>query len=203
MIYYLAMLGVAAFAVTGVIAGGRKDMDILSVVLLGVVTAVGGGTLRDIILDTNPIFWVGDMSYLWVAVAAAVISFFTNRHIVSLYTLFLYFDAFGLALFSVLATETTLKLGFDSVTAVLMGVTTGVTGGMIRDVLSARVPVILGKEFYATPAMFGAVVFILLIKYFPDHEYNRIYGMGIIFILRILAIRCGLYYPHWLTYKGS
>lgn len=203
MIYYLGLVGIAAFSITGVIAAGKKDMDIFSIVLLGTVTALGGGTVRDIILDSNPVFWIADHAYLWVSIIAAVATFFGVRLLSRLFTLFLYLDALGLALFTVLATENTIKLGFGSTVAVLMGLITGVTGGMIRDILTARMPLLLGKEFYATPALLGAVSFIVFSQYIPAHDYNRLYAIGIILLLRILAIHGGLYYPKWLTYNGE
>ena len=102
-----------------------------------------------------------------------------------------------------LATENTINLGFGNTVAVLMGLITGITGGMIRDILTARMPLLLGKEFYATPALLGAVFFIVFCQYLPTHEYNRLYAIGIILLLRILAIHRGLYYPKWLTYNGE
>lgn len=203
MIYYLGLIGIAAFSITGVIAAGKKDMDIFSIVLLGVVTALGGGTLRDIILDSNPVFWIADLTYLWVSLIAAVATFFGIRLISRLFKLFLYIDAFGLAPFTVLATENTINLGFGSTIAVLMGLITGITGGMVRDILTGRMPLLLGKEFYATPALLGAVSFIVFGQYLPEHEYNRLYAISIIFLIRLLAIQWGLYYPKWLTYNGE
>lgn len=201
MIYYLGMIGIAAFAVTGVIAAGRKGMDIFSITLLGVVTALGGGTIRDLILDSSPVFWVGDLLYLWVSLAASILTFFLVRYANHVLRLLLFIDAFGLSLFTVLATEKTIILGFSIPVAVLMGVITGVAGGMLRDILTGRMPLLLGKEFYATPALLGAVLFSLLTYSFPNHDFNRLYAIAIIFILRAAAIQWDLYYPTWLTYK--
>ncbi len=120
MIYNLGLLGIAAFSMTGVIAAGRKGMDIFSIVLLGVVTALGGGTLRDIILDTD-IFWLNDLYYLWVSIAASALTFFLVRYVKHVLRLLLFVDAFGLSLFTVLAMEKTLSLGFSTPVAVLMG----------------------------------------------------------------------------------
>jgi len=201
MIYYLGLIGIAAFSITGVIAAGRKGMDIFSIVLLGVVTALGGGTLRDIIIDVNPTFWIADLYYLWVAVVASVMTFFLVRHINNVYRLLLFVDAFGLSLFTILATEKTLLLGFSRPVAMLMGIITGAAGGMLRDILTGRMPLILGKEFYATPALLGALLFIFLDSFFPLHDYNRVYAITTIFLLRSAAIQWGLYYPQWLTYR--
>jgi uncharacterized membrane protein YeiH len=201
MIYYMGLIGIAAFSITGVIAAGKKGMDIFSVVLLGVVTALGGGTLRDVIIDIGPPFWANDLLYLWVSVSASVITFFLIQYVRHALKLLLFFDAFGLSLFTILATEKTLILGFSEPVSVLMGVITGIAGGMIRDMLTGRMPLLLGREFYATPALLGAVVFCLLRHYFPLNDFNIIYAVGIIFILRSSAIQCGLYYPKWLIYK--
>ena len=201
MIYSLGLIGIAAFAITGVMAAGKKGMDIFSITLLGVVTALGGGTLRDIILDTNPIFWVEDLFYLWVSVSASILTFFLVRFVSHVFHLLLFIDAFGLSLFTILATEKTLTLGFSNPVAVLMGVITGIAGGMIRDILTGRMPLLLGKEFYATPALLGAIVFAILYYYFPTHELNRLYAIAVVFILRSSAIQWNLYYPKWLMYR--
>jgi len=201
MIYYLELIGIAAFSISGVIAAGKKDMDIFSIVVLGVVTAIGGGTLRDVIVDTSPVFWIADLSYLWVAIFSSVMAFFLIRFIDHLLKLLLFLDAFGLSLFTVLAAEKTLFLGFTSPVAVLMGLSTGIAGGMIRDMLTGRMPLILGREFYATPALIGAAVFCLMEAYLPIHDFNRLLAIGIIFVLRASAIQWGLYYPRWLTYR--
>ncbi len=197
----MGMIGIAAFAVTGVMAAGKKDMDIFSVVLLGIITALGGGTIRDMVIDVNPVFWIADLTYLWVALAASAIAFFLIRLITPLFKLLLYVDAFGLALFTVLATEKTIAMGFSRPVAVLMGLATGIAGGMIRDVLTQRQTLLLAKEFYATPALLGAILFSGFDFLFPDHMYSQIYAAALIFALRAAAIQWGLYYPKWLMLK--
>jgi len=203
MTYYLGLIGIAAFSITGVIAAGKKDMDIFSIVLLGVVTALGGGTLRDIILNTNPVFWIADLFYLWVAVFASALTFFLIQYVTHALRLLLFIDAFGLSLFTVLATEKTIGLGFSNPVAILMGVITGIAGGMIRDILTGRMPLLLGKEFYATPALLGAILFTILDYYTPMHGFNSLCAIGLVFALRGSAIQWGLYYPRWLTYDDK
>ncbi len=203
LIYWSGMLGIAAFSITGVIAAGKRGMDIFSIVLLGVVTALGGGTLRDNILDANPIFWIADPVYLWVSILAAIISFFCIKYLTRIVTALLYVDALGLALFTIFAAEKSLSLGFSSPIAVLMGLVTGISGGIFRDILTGRMPLLLGREFYATPALIGAICFVLLVRYYPSLELGWLYSAVIILILRILAIRLGLYYPERLIFKGT
>ena len=99
--------------------------------------------------------------------------------------------------------EKTSSLGYGDTIAVIMGLVTGVTGGMVRDVLTGRMPLLLGKDFYATPALLGAIMLLVLNHYFPTHEYNKLYAISVIISLRVFAIQWGLYYPKWLTYGGE
>jgi uncharacterized membrane protein YeiH len=201
MIYLLSLLGVAVFAVTGVLAAGKRDMDIFSIVLIGVVTALGGGTLRDLVLDTNPIFWIGDFSYLWAAVAASLATFVAVRFVRLPAKLLLFADACGLSLFTVLATESTLALGFPAPVAVIMGVVTGIVGGMIRDIITGKMPLVMGREFYATPSLLGAVLFVILARYSPWHQADTLLACGFCLAFRSAAIHWGLYYPKLLTFQ--
>lgn len=201
LLYFLGMFGIAAFAVTGVISSGKKDMDLFSVVFLGMVTSLGGGTIRDTVLSVEAVYWVEDTSYLWVAFLSSALAFFTVRFIEDRQTVFHYADSFGLALFTVVATEKVLNLGFPPTIAITMGIITGVAGGIIRDILSHRPPLVLGREFYATPAFLGALLLVLLEKNVPTHDFNSIYAVVLVFILRVFAIHKGLYYPSWLLYK--
>ncbi|WP_067096846.1 trimeric intracellular cation channel family protein [Marinomonas atlantica] len=201
LLYVLGMFGIAAFAITGVISAGRRNMDIFSIVLLGMVASLGGGTIRDVVLRMDAVYWVEDTSYLWIAIVSSMFAFFAVRVIEHRQQVFHYADSFGLALFTILATERVLTLGFSPIIAIIMGVITGVAGGIIRDLLSDRAPLILGKEFYATPAFLGAILMVLLEQNLRWHEYNSIYAAFLIFILRILAIHKGLYYPSWLLFK--
>ncbi|MDB4837983.1 trimeric intracellular cation channel family protein [Marinomonas sp.] len=201
LLYLLGMFGIAAFAITGVISSGKKDMDLFSVVFLGMVTSLGGGTIRDTVLSVETVYWVEDTSYLWVAFASSTFAFFTIRYIDNRQKLFHYADSFGLALFTVVATEKVLHLGFSPSIAITMGVITGIAGGIIRDVLSHKPPLVLGREFYATPAFLGALLMVLLQNNVPSHEFNSIYAVALIFILRVFAIHKDLYFPSWLLYK--
>ncbi len=202
-IYLIGMVGIAAFSITGVVAAGKKDMDLFSIILLGVVTALGGGTIRDILMDANPIFWIGDETYLWVSVVAAIMAFFFIRFVKNTYTLLIYADSFGMCLFTITAAEKALSMGFSYPVAVLMGLTTGIAGGMIRDILTGKMPLLLGREFYATPALLGATLFCALLHVAPDHPFNRYYGLTLAFGLRCASIHWGLYYPRFLLYKGN
>ncbi|ACS79428.1 trimeric intracellular cation channel family protein [Maridesulfovibrio salexigens] len=201
MVYYLGMLGIVAFSVTGVIAAGKRNMDIFSIVLLGVVTALGGGTIRDMILDSRPVFWIADLTYLWVAIIAAIATFFCVRSVSRILKLFIYIDTFGMALFTITAMQKALSLGNNYTVSVLMGLITGISGGMLRDVLTGRMPLLLGREFYATPALLGAILYALLDQFTPGFNSAWLCGVATIISFRLLAIHYNLYYPRWLTYN--
>jgi uncharacterized membrane protein YeiH len=162
VIYILDLFGVAVFAVSGALAAGRKRMDIFGVVVLGLVTALGGGTLRDTLLDTGPVFWIRDPVYLVVAAGFALLTFFAARFFASHRMGLLLSDAFGLAIFTAVGTSVALKTTDAKSVAVVMGVMTGTAGGMMRDILSAEVPLILRREIYATAALCGGFAFIVM-----------------------------------------
>ena len=162
MIYGLDLIGTAIFAITGALAAGRKRMDVFGVVVLGCVTALGGGTLRDVILGNYPVFWVSDTTYLKVAVIVAISTFVLVQRW-RLPTIFLiYADAVGLAVFTVIGFQKGFIATHVYSISIVMGVTTGVVGGIIRDVLSAEIPLILRREIYASASLGGGALLALL-----------------------------------------
>ncbi|MFC2992365.1 trimeric intracellular cation channel family protein [Halomonas tibetensis] len=163
LIYWLDMAGVIVFALSGVILACRSRMDPFGMLVLAAVTGIGGGTLRDLVLGVRPVFWVTDPTYLWVILATVGLSIISFHYIHRLNRGFLpVADAFGLALFTVIGTHKALLLDAPGVVAVLMGVLTGVAGGMIRDLLAHRVPMVLRQEIYATAAIAGGITYVVL-----------------------------------------
>jgi uncharacterized membrane protein YeiH len=158
----LDLAGTAVFAVTGALAAGRKRLDIFGVVVLGCVTALGGGTLRDVVLGSQPVFWIANTHYLAVAAIAALATFLLAQHFKIPENILMYADAVGLAVFTVVG----FRRGFQETQvysiAIVMGVTTGVVGGIIRDLLSGEIPMILRREIYASASLCGAVLLALL-----------------------------------------
>ena len=160
-IYTLEMLGTAAFAVSGALAASRKRMDIFGFCVLALMPAVGGGTIRDIIIDRVPVFWVSDNRYIAVAIIAALVVFFApHRRPGIRREILVWADALGLALFAALGTEICLQFDTGPLVAVMLGVTTAVTGGMIRDVICNEIPLILSREIYATAAFAASLAFV-------------------------------------------
>ena len=161
-VYSLEMLGTAAFAVSGALAASRKRMDIFGFCVLALMPAVGGGTIRDIIIDRVPVFWVSDNRYVAVAlIAALVVFFFPHRRPGSRRQVLIWADALGLALFAALGTEICLQHDTGPLVAVMLGVTTAVTGGMIRDIICNEIPLILSREIYATAAFVSSLAYVV------------------------------------------
>lgn len=160
LLYYLDIFGIIVFALSGALMAGRYKLDPFGVVVLACVTALGGGTIRDTILQT-PVFWVVKPYYLYVILATALLTIIFIRQPKRVPKRFLLIaDALGLALFAVLGTQKSIALGAPFPVAIVMGTITGVAGGMIRDVLCNVIPMILSKEIYALAAMLGGCLFV-------------------------------------------
>jgi uncharacterized membrane protein YeiH len=198
LLYDLQMLGTAVFAATGVLAVNRRGLDVFGGVVLGTVTALGGGTVRDLIIRA-PVFWLVDTNYLLVAIVAAIVAFFASRWIRSTYTLLLYLDALGAALFGIQATEKVLGLQHGPMIAVSMGVLTSIGGGLVRDVLAGRPTLLMSREIYATPILLGCVLYIALRTTALDRNAILVVAVAVIFCIRAAAIRWHVEMPPWLT----
>ena len=155
LLYWLDLFGVAVFAVSGALEAARKQLDIVGFLFVAAVTGIGGGTLRDILLD-RPVFWLHEPVYLWVTSGAALVTFLVAPHIQRRATPLLWADAVGLAVFSVLGAQHALDAGVGPAVAVLLGSMTATFGGLIRDVVCTETPLILKREVYATAAAAGA-----------------------------------------------
>jgi uncharacterized membrane protein YeiH len=200
MEYLLAQVGVAVFAISGVLSATQQRLDIFSIVVVGLLTAIGGGTLRDVILDV-PVFWLQDLTAFWVALGASFATFLGIRFILQLpRRLLSYLDAMGVALFAVQAIDKTLAFGYPAAVAVVMGLVTSIAGGILRDVVTHRPTLLLSRELYATPIVLGGMVYILLIPLLPL-PLGRGIALGVIFGLRAIAIRWQLFLPLRLTLK--
>ncbi|KAB7740168.1 trimeric intracellular cation channel family protein [Parvibaculum sedimenti] len=162
LLAFLQFIGVAAFAVSGALVAGEREMDWFGVVVLGVIVAVGGGTLRDMMLGATPVFWIVSPWYVAVASGFALATIPLVMWGIDVRRPMLIADAIGLAVFAVLGTRKALDMGISGSVAVIMGVVTGVFGGLIRDVLANRTPIILKREVYAIAALIGAALFVLL-----------------------------------------
>lgn len=191
----LELVGVAVFAASGALAAGRKSLDLLGVVVIAAVTAVGGGTLRDLLLDRHPVFWIAEPLFLYVIVATALLTVAYARRYQPPERLLLIADALGLALFTLSGAQIAEREGLAGVVVVIMGTLTGVAGGVLRDVLSAEIPLVLRRgRIYATAAITGVVVYLLL-QDIAGRTIAALSGMSCIALLRFAAILWNLSLP--------
>jgi uncharacterized membrane protein YeiH len=182
------MIGTAAFAISGAVAASRKNMDIFGFCVLALMPAVGGGTLRDLLLDRHPVFWVADTSYVIVALLTAIAVFFGVYRPGTRVRLLLWTDALGMALFAAMGTDISLAFGTDPVVAVMLGVATAVTGGIIRDIMCGEIPLVLTKEIYATAAFAAGVVFVAVLYVSGSRNLALVLATAVGFAIRGLAI---------------
>ena len=185
----LDTLGLIAFAVTGALVASRKQMDVTGFALLAIVTGVGGGTLRDLLLGNAPVGWIVEPRPVVICAAVAVATFFLAHIPRSRLTLVLRLDAVGLAVFAAGGARTALEVGAPAFAAVVMGVVTATFGGIIRDVLGGESPVILQREIYVTAALAGALVLVGLDAAGVARDSADVAGFAVALVLRGLALR--------------
>ncbi|MBO6555372.1 MAG: trimeric intracellular cation channel family protein [Pseudomonadales bacterium] len=191
LIELLDHAGVFVFAITGALVAVRKEMDFFGFVVLALMPAVGGGTLRDIMLD-EPVFWITDTTYLFVTLAAALITFVAHHLIQRLSEVLLWLDALGLSVFCAIGCAKALELGQGPVVAVVMGVITAVAGGIVRDVIANESPLVLHKEVYATAAFMGSLTYVVVPLSDP---LCLVLAVAVAFVVRALGITLGLSLP--------
>lgn len=188
--------GIAVGALTGVLAARGRRMDLFGVLVLALVAALGGGSLRDVIAGDTPVNWLRSPPYLYTAFITGIAAFFVCRTWEPPANLLQIADAFALAFFTIAGTQKGLALGFAMAPAITLGVITGVAGGIIRDVLSGRVPMVFQPEIYlyATAAFVGALSYCLLLPLMGNPVVMWL-GVGITLVLRLSAIRYRLALP--------
>jgi uncharacterized membrane protein YeiH len=193
-LYLMDLVGVFAFAVSGALTAGRKGMDLFGVPVVAAVTAIGGGTVRDVLLD-RPVYWLSDVTYLYVIAAAAVCTLVYVRFRRPPRGALLVADAFGLAVFAVLGVRAGLGAGVSPLIAVIMGAITGVVGGAVRDVLCGETPLILRREIYATAAVAGAATYVVLNAWVGQGAITATASIAVTLLLRLAAVRLDLNLP--------
>lgn len=195
ILHVLDLVGVAVFAVSGVLAARNRGLDLLGVIVIAAITAVGGGTLRDLLLNRHPIFWITDAQYLTVIIASALLTVAYVRVRPPPGNTLLVADAAGLALFALSGAQVAEAAQCPPLIVVLMGTMTGVAGGVLRDVITAQVPLILRRDMYATAAIVGVSIYLLLQASGLQRSWAFGAGMMVVVVLRLLAIRWDVQLP--------
>jgi len=190
-LHALDLVGIFVFGITGALVGVRKKLDVFGILVLALVTGLGGGFIRDVLIGATPPAALEDWRYLVVPVAAGLLTFFLHPGIGRVERLVNIFDAAGLALFCVTGALKAIEYGLSPLSAALLGTISGIGGGVIRDILSGRVPVVLRSEIYATPAFLGAGIVVVAAALEYDALWVPIVGAVTCFTIRLLAIRRG------------
>jgi uncharacterized membrane protein YeiH len=185
---YLFIMGICVEAITGALAAGRKRMDFFGVMLIATITALGGGTVRDVLFNTYPLTWVAHPEYLLYTSLLAFLTIFIAHSLVRIMKVFLILDALGLSTFVIIGTQKVLEHGMSPGVAIISGMLTGICGGMLRDILCNDIPLVLRKELYAVIALAGALLFIALAHFHVPHNLNILIVLLAIFTARLLAI---------------
>ena len=197
MLYPLELLGTFFFAVSGALAIQHHHDDLFGAGFLGFVTAIGGGTLRDIMLGSYPLVWIGDIYFLYAIFAGVIIAYVFYQSLMRLKRTFLFFDTLGISFFTILGVEKALSLGVRPEIAAIMGMFTAIMGGVIRDVLTNETPVLFRKEIYATACLAGAILYLILFKVGLDRNVDLVVSILLIFTIRLLAVKYKLALPNF------
>lgn len=195
MFYTIDILGTIAFTISGVLMAMNKKMDLFGILIIGFVTAVGGGTLRDMLIGNTPVGWMQDITYTYVIIASAVFAIVLRKQINYLRTSLFLFDTIGIGLYTVVGIEKGLNAELHPIICIALGTMTASFGGVIRDILCNEIPVIFRKEIYATPCILGGVIYFLLIQ-FPIQENLVFVIAGVtVIITRLLAVKFKIALP--------
>ncbi|MBR8535461.1 trimeric intracellular cation channel family protein [Carboxylicivirga sediminis] len=189
-------IGTMVFAISGTLTAAQKRLDIFGAIFIGFVTAIGGGTVRDIMLGNLPVSWIQSNNYFFVILAGILITILFKKHVIRLRNTLFLFDTIGIGVFTVLGLEKAMAFGISAPIAVIMGLSSAVVGGIIRDTLTNEVPLIFHKEIYATACITGAIIFLILhYLHVPEVICESVTVLSIIGI-RLWAVKYNITMPH-------
>jgi len=193
--YAFELVGTFFFAISGALAIREKEHDLFGAGFTGFITAIGGGTLRDILLDSYPLVWIGNVQVLYAILAGVFAAFIFPRFLSQLRKTFFLFDTLGIGFFTVLGVEKALSLGFRPEIAAIMGMFSAVMGGVIRDTLTNEIPILFRKEIYASACLAGAVFYLLMDYFGLERNYNLFISMALVVGIRLIAMKYKLSLP--------
>lgn len=188
-IYFVDLFGTGIFTISGVLTAIQKKFDLVGSLVIGFVTALGGGTIRDLLIGRFPVGWLNDRNYLFVILIGFVVAYVFKDRIIKLKKSMFLFDTIGIGLFTILGIETALEFGLNVEYCLILGVISACFGGIIRDVLTNEIPLIFRKEIYATACFAGGFVYVVLKKYSALVDLNILISILIVILIKYFAIK--------------
>jgi len=195
MLTSIYMIAITAEAMSGALAAGRRNMDLFGVAVIAFFTALGGGTVRDILLGNFPVTWTQHPRYIYMTIAGGLVTVVLARFMRHLNQLFLILDAVGLVAFTVIGCNVALRLGYDTVVVVMAGITTGIFGGIIRDIMCNRTPQVLRHELYASVSLIVALLYLFLVHESVSESITLLAAFSVGLLMRMAAIRWSVSLP--------
>lgn len=195
IIYAIDIAGTFAFAISGSLVAIKKDFDVFGVIIIAFVTAVGGGMIRDVLINAHPINWIGDINYIWTILIAVCITYLFRSKIAPLRKTMFLFDTIGISVFTLLGMQKGLSFNLHPFVALVMGMSSAVMGGVTRDVLTNEIPLIFHKEIYASACLAGGVVYLILNNFYINEDIQFIIAALVIVIIRTIAVKYELELP--------
>ncbi|NRR93259.1 trimeric intracellular cation channel family protein [Winogradskyella undariae] len=189
------LLGTIAFAISGALIAMNKRMDPFGVLIISFVTAVGGGTLRDLMIGVEPVSWMRNITFVYVIIGSATFAVIIRNRISFLMKSLFLFDTIGIGLYTVVGIETGLVAGLHPTICIAMGTMTACFGGVLRDTLCNEIPVIFREEIYATACILGGVTYFVLLQFFEDRNYLFIIAGLVVITVRLVAARFKISLP--------
>lgn len=183
------IIGTMVFAISGALTARDKKLDFFGISAVGFITAIGGGTIRDLLIGSTPVGWMKDLTYLIVIAVGIVVSLLFGRTVLKLRRTFFIFDTLGIAVFTILGLQKSIQIGVHPVVAIMMGVVSAVFGGVIRDIICNEIPLIFRKEIYAVTCLAGGILYIVFQEFQLEQTLNILFTASFIIIFRILAVR--------------
>ena len=189
MLLYIYLIAITAEAMSGALAAGRRNMDMFGVAFIAFITALGGGTVRDMLLGNYPVTWTQHPMYIHLTISAGLCTMLVARYMHRLHTIFLVLDAMGLIAFTVIGCNIALELGYSTTVVIMAGMTTGIFGGILRDLLCNCTPMVLREELYASVSLLVAILYVTLRYFDINHDINLVASFVLGLSIRLAAIR--------------
>lgn len=197
----LDFIGTFAFAVSGALTAMHKKLDIFGIFIIGFVTAIGGGTVRDVLTGNTPVIWMEETIYVYLIGVAVIFAILFRKYLAHLSRSLFLFDTIGLGVFTIIGVEAGLRFGLDPIICIALGAMTGCFGGVIRDTLCNMVPVIFHKEIYATASIAGGIFYLILYELGATSDLIYVSTAGLIIVIRLLVVKYSIRLPSFYVRK--